>query len=40
VNFGRRPTLEEEFDKLEDDDIEKELEAMKSDARDRGESTE
>lgn len=40
VNYGRRPTLEEEFDKLEDDDIEKELEAMKSAARDRGEGTE
>ena len=31
VNFGRKPTLEEEFARLdENDDIEKELEALKS----------
>lgn len=31
VNFGRRPTLEEEFEELlDDDDIEKELKALKS----------
>lgn len=36
VNFGRRATLEEEFDKLvHDDDIEKELQALKS-TRDSG----
>ena len=33
VNFGRKPTLEEEFTRLEgDEDIEKELEALKASA--------
>ena len=31
VNFGKKPTIDEEFDKLlVDDDIEKELAALKS----------
>jgi len=30
VNYGRKPTLEEAFEKLYDDDIEKELDALKS----------
>ena len=31
VNFGKKPTIEEEFDNLAlDDDIEKELAALKS----------
>ena len=30
VNFGRKPILEDEFDKLQDDDIEMELAALKS----------
>lgn len=36
VNFGRRPTLDEEFDRLKNsDDIEKELEALKSSRKTR-----
>ena len=30
VNYGRTPSLEEEFEKLYDDDIEKELDALKA----------
>jgi phage shock protein A len=30
VNYGRKPTLEDEFDKLTDDDIEKELADLKA----------
>ncbi len=38
VNYGRKPTIDEEFDKLaQDDDIEKELEALKN-ARPGGEA--
>ena len=36
VNYGRKPTLEDAFDKLAvDDEIEKELEALKSSAVDK-----
>jgi phage shock protein A len=30
VNYGRKPSLEEAFEKLYDDDIEAELDALKS----------
>jgi len=30
INYGRKPTLEEAFEKLYDDEIEKELDALKS----------
>jgi phage shock protein A len=38
VNFGKKPSLEEEFDKLVvDEDIEKELQALKRPAREKAE---
>jgi hypothetical protein len=42
VNFGRKPTLEDEFDKLDtDEDIERELETLKKSSlvKDAGESS-
>jgi len=30
INYGRKPTLEEAFEKLYDDEIEMELDALKS----------
>jgi len=38
VNFGRKPSLDEEFSLLEgDEEIERELEALKSSGRKKGE---
>ena len=41
VNFGRKPTLDDEFARLEgDEDIEKELEELKASAKKKGEGAE